>query len=159
MCMRVLRKGDTLIVWKLDRLGRNTRHLLELVRDMERRGIAFRVLDGLGAVIDTSSPSGKLTFAIFAAFAEYETALIRERTRAGLASARARGRKGGRRPIDPDRVAAVAAALRGGQTVTQTARVFGLARSTILKYAHSDGELRSAGRELLAETDERRAAG
>ena len=90
------RRGDVIIVWRLDRLGRNLRHPVNLVRDLNDRDIGIRVLAGQGASIDTTTASGKLVFAIFAALAEFERELIRERTLAGLASARARGRKGGR---------------------------------------------------------------
>ena len=95
-CLRALREGDTLIVWKLDRLGRNLRHLVNTIHDLMERGICFRVLTGQGANIDTTTASGRLVFGIFAALAEFERELIRERTIAGLSSARARGRNGGR---------------------------------------------------------------
>ena len=85
-----------IVVWRLDRLGRNLRHLVNLVQDLNDRDIGIRVLGGQGASIDTTTASGKLVFALFAALAEFERELIRERTRAGLASARARDRKGGR---------------------------------------------------------------
>ena len=95
-CLKALRNGDTLAVWKLDRLGRDLRHLVNTVHDLRTRGVGFKVLTGHGATIDTTSPSGKLVFGIFAALAEFERELIIERTKAGLAAARARGRKGGR---------------------------------------------------------------
>ena len=85
------------MVWKLDRLGRDLRHLVNTAQDLAERGIGFKVLAGQGAEIDTTTASGKLVFGIFAALAEFERELIRERTKAGLAAARARGRKGGRR--------------------------------------------------------------
>ena len=97
-CLQALREGDTLVVWKLDRLGRSLRHLVNVVHDLTSRGVGLRVLTGQGAAIDTTTPAGKLVFGIFASLAEFERDLISERTRAGLASARARGRKGGRRP-------------------------------------------------------------
>src|SRR5208283_310597 len=90
--LKALRRGDTLIVWKLDRLGRDLRHLINVVHDLSTRGIGFKVLTGHGASIDTTTPAGKLVFGIFAALAEFERDLISERTKAGLASARARGR-------------------------------------------------------------------
>ncbi len=96
-CLKALREGDTLIVWKLDRLGRDLRHLVNIVHKLMERGVGFKVLTGHGASMDTSTSSGKLIFGIFAALAEFERDLISERTRAGLESARARGRKGGRR--------------------------------------------------------------
>ena len=95
-CLKALRPGDTLVVWKLDRLGRDLRHLINTVHDLTGRGIGLKVLTGHGAAIDTTTAAGKLVFGIFAALAEFERELIAERTVAGLASARARGRKGGR---------------------------------------------------------------
>ena len=88
-----LREGDTLIVWRLDRLGRSLKDLIELVGELERKGVALRSLQ---EAIDTTSPGGKLIFHVFGALAEFERNLIRDRTKAGLAAARARGRKGGR---------------------------------------------------------------
>ena len=88
-CLKSLRKGDVLVVWKLDRLGRNLRHLVNTVQDLAERGIGFKVLSGQGAEIDTTTAAGKLVFGIFAALAEFEHELIRERTRAGLLAARA----------------------------------------------------------------------
>jgi DNA invertase Pin-like site-specific DNA recombinase len=93
--LKSLRAGDTLVVWKLDRLGRNLRHLVNTIHDLTERGIGFKVLTGQGASINTTTPSGKLVFGIFAALAEFERELTSERTKAGLASARARGRAGG----------------------------------------------------------------
>lgn len=89
----VLRQGDTLVVWRLDRLGRSLKDLIEWVAYLESKGIGFRSLQ---EAIDTTTPSGRLVFHMFAALAEFERNLIRERTRAGLVAARARGRKGGR---------------------------------------------------------------
>jgi DNA invertase Pin-like site-specific DNA recombinase len=92
--VKALRAGDTLIVWKLDRLGRSPHHLVSTVHDLMERQVGFRVLSGQGASIDTTTANGKLVFGIFAALAEFERELICERTLAGLASARARGRHG-----------------------------------------------------------------
>ncbi len=98
-CLKTLRKGDTLIVWRLDRLGRSMQHLVSVVTDLKHQGIGFRSLrDG---AIDTTTASGELIFNIFAALAQFEAELIRERTRAGLLAARARGKNGGRKPISP----------------------------------------------------------
>jgi DNA invertase Pin-like site-specific DNA recombinase len=99
-CLAKLQQGDTLVVWRLDRLGRSMHHLVELIEELRDRGIGFRsVSDGL---IDTTSPSGELIFHIFSALAQFERRLIQERTKAGLASARSRGRHGGRPQIDLD---------------------------------------------------------
>jgi DNA invertase Pin-like site-specific DNA recombinase len=91
-----LRPGDTLVVWKLDRLGRSLQHLVDIINGLADRGIGFRSLQ---EAIDTTTPGGKLVFHVFAALAEVERDLIRERTNAGLAAARARGRHGGRPPV------------------------------------------------------------
>ena len=93
-CLKGLRAGDTLLVWKPGRLGRDLRHLVNTVHHLTERGIGLKVLTGEGAAIDTTTASGKLVFEFFAALAEFERALISERTVAGLASARARGRTG-----------------------------------------------------------------
>ena len=99
-CLAKLQHGDMLVVWRLDRLGRSMHHLVELIEQLRNRGIGFRsVSDGL---IDTTSPSGELIFHIFSALAQFERRLIQERTKAGLASARARGRLGGRPSVDLD---------------------------------------------------------
>jgi DNA invertase Pin-like site-specific DNA recombinase len=95
-CLQALQPGDTLVVWKLDRLGRNLKHLISVVDDLQQRQVGFKVLAGAGVQIDTTTADGRLVFGIVAALAEFAAELIRERTRAGLAAARARGRRGGR---------------------------------------------------------------
>jgi DNA invertase Pin-like site-specific DNA recombinase len=93
-CLQELRSGDVLLVWRLDRLGRSVRHLVTLIDELQDKGVGFRsVCDG---AIDTTTPSGELIFHVFSALAQFERRLIQERTRAGIAAARARGRKGGR---------------------------------------------------------------
>ena len=99
-CLQVLMSGDTLVVWRLDRLGRSMAHLVTLIEGLLYRQVGFRSL-GDGA-IDTTTASGELVFHIFSALAQFERRLIQERTRAGLVAARARGKIGGRRPIRPD---------------------------------------------------------
>ena len=97
-CLQELHSGDTLLVWRLDRLGRSMSHLVRLVEELLEKKIGFRSLcDG---AIDTTTASGELVFNIFSDLAQFERRLIQERTRAGLAAARARGRKGGRKPIE-----------------------------------------------------------
>ncbi len=99
-CNKALRRGDTLVVWRLDRLGRSMRHLVNMIEELKERGIGFRsISDGM---IDTTSASGELVLNIFSALAQFERRLIQERTKAGLAAARARGRNGGRPPISRD---------------------------------------------------------
>src|SRR5208283_2492516 len=96
-CQKEIREGDILVVWRLDRLGRSVRHLIDLVEGLRQRKIGFKSLcDG---AIDTTTASGELIFHIFTALAQFERRLIQERTKAGLAAARARGRLGGRKPI------------------------------------------------------------
>ncbi len=114
-----LRDGDTLIVWKLDRLGRSMTHLLQTVAELEGRGVGFR---SLTEAIDTTTPSGKLIFHIFGALGQFERDLIRERTGAGLRAAAARGRKGGR-PVSatPEKVARARVLIEGGLTVREAA--------------------------------------
>lgn len=94
-CIKALRDGDVLVVWKLDRLGRSLHHLVYTVNDLSERGVGLRVLTGAGAQIDTTTAAGRLSFGTFAALADLESELIRERTMADLQAARARGRKGG----------------------------------------------------------------
>lgn len=133
-CLRALRPGDTLLVWKLDRLGRSLKHLVSTVQDLAERDVAFKVLTGQGASIDTSTASGKLVFGIFAALAEFERELISERTRAGLAAARARGRKGGRRSkLSPIMLAGVRARLAADPMIDKRALALelGVHRSTL----------------------------
>ncbi|MDQ1645377.1 MAG: hypothetical protein QOJ50_1561, partial [Cryptosporangiaceae bacterium] len=102
-CLEYLRPGDTLIVWRLDRLGRSLKHLIEVIGLLGDRGVHF---SSINEGIDTSTPAGRLFFHMAASFAEFERELISERTHAGLAAARARGRKGGRRPVlSPDKLA------------------------------------------------------
>ena len=113
-CLKALQPGNTLVLWKLDRLGRDLRHLVNTVEDLRVRGVGLKVLAGAGAQIDTTTANGRLAFGIFAAFAEFERELIAERTQAGLAAARARGRLGGR-PRKMDRATlqmAIATPLR-----------------------------------------------
>lgn len=95
-CLKDLRPGDTLVIWKIDRLGRNLHDLIEIVTTLQARDIGVRSLTN--GIVDTTTAHGKLVFGMFALMAEYEAALIHERTHAGLAAARARGRTGGRKP-------------------------------------------------------------
>ena len=128
------RAGDTLVVWRLDRLGRSLKHLIETVADLAARGIGFK---SLTEQIDTTTPGGKLVFHVFGALAEFERDLIRERTHAGLAAARARGRIGGRPKslIDPKQVALAQALYDGGQTDIGTiCRTLGISRATLYRY-------------------------
>ncbi len=128
-----LRAGDTLVVWRLDRLGRSLGHLIETVAELAERGVGFR---SLTERIDTTTPGGKLVFHVFGALAEFERDLVRERTQAGLAAARARGRTGGRpkKLADPKQLALALALYDGGQTdVTTICRTLGVSRATLYR--------------------------
>jgi DNA invertase Pin-like site-specific DNA recombinase len=151
-CLKALRDGDTLVVWKLDRLGRDLRHLVNTVHDLSVRGIGFKVLTGHGATIDTTSPSGKLVFGIFAALAEFERELIIERTKAGLAAARVRGRVGGRRyKMTPAKLRLAMAAMGQPETrIGPLCRELGITRQTLYRHVDPKGGLRSDGQKLLA---------
>src|SRR5271170_5683827 len=125
-----IRRGDCLVVWKLDRLGRSLSHLLATVNELKTRGIGFR---SLTEQMDTTTPQGEFLFHVFGALAQFERSLIQERIQAGLAAARRRGRRGGRPvAIDPEKLAAVTAALNSGATKAAVCRTFGLKRSTLL---------------------------
>ena len=151
-CLKALREGDTLMVWKLDRLGRNLRHLINTVHDLTARGVGLKVLTGQGAAIDTTSAAGKLVFGIFAALAEFERELISERTVAGLASARARGRKGGR-PFKMTAAKLRLAMASMGQPETKVGELcaeMNITRQTLYRHVSPKGELRPDGLKLLS---------
>jgi DNA invertase Pin-like site-specific DNA recombinase len=136
------RAGDTLVVWRLDRLGRSLPHLIETVTDLADRGVGFR---SLTESIDTTSSGGKLVFHIFGALAEFERDLIRERTRAGLAAARTRGRTGGRPTVaafrDPKKLAAARALYaEQGTPVATICQMFTISRATFYRYMGTAGE-------------------
>lgn len=132
-CLKALRAGDTLVVWRLDRLGRSLHDLVQIVAELEQRGVHF---ESLTEKIETGSASGKLQFHVFAALAEFERGLIRERTQAGLAAARARGRAGGRKPkLDDQQVREIKALLRDPDIkVAEVARRYGVSRTTLYKH-------------------------
>ena len=148
-CLKALRECDTLIVWKLDRLGRNLRHLVNTIHDLMERGICFRVLTGQGANIDTTTASGRLVFGIFAALAEFERELIRERTIAGLS--RARGRNGGRPyTMTPAKLRLAQAAMAKCDTkVSDLCTELGVTRQTLYRFVGPKGELRADATKLL----------
>lgn len=150
-CIKALRHGDTLVVWKLDRLGRDLRHLVNLVGDLTKRGIGLKVLAGEGASIDTTTANGRLVFAIFAGLAEFERELIVERTKAGLAAARARGRSGGRPfKMTPAKLRLAQAAMGKPETkVAELCAELGITRQTLYRFVGPKGELRSDGQRLL----------
>lgn len=133
-CLHDLREGDCLVVWRLDRLARSLRHCIELLDEIKARRVALVVLEGPFAHASPETSEGKLLFGIFAAFAEFERDLIRDRVLAGLTAARSRGRTGGRRPklsVSQQREAQVLA--RGGMPIAEIARRFACARQTVYK--------------------------
>ena len=140
------------MVWKLDRLGRDLRHLVNIVHDLTQRGIGLKVLIGQGAALDTTTASGKLVFGLFAALAEFERELISERTIAGLAAARARGRKGGRPyKMTPAKLRLAMASMgKPGTNVGDLCKELGITRQTLYRHVSPTGELREDGRKLLA---------
>jgi len=136
----ICRPGDTLVVWKLDRLGRSLPHLVETVRDLVARGVDFKSLQ---ESIDTTTSGGKLIFHLFASLAEFERDLIRERTNAGLSAARARGRKGGRpKGVDPKKQkVALALKKEGEHSIHEICEIVGISRNTYYKYTRAADQL------------------
>jgi DNA invertase Pin-like site-specific DNA recombinase len=150
-CLKALQPGNTLVIWKLDRLGRDLRHLVITAEDLRSRGIGLKVLTGAGAQIDTTTANGRLAFGIFAAFAEFERELITERTRAGLAAARARGRLGGRpRKMDRSTLQMAMAAMSDRTAVAaEVAKRLGITTTTLYHYINGDGTPKAPGQALL----------
>ena len=150
-CLKALQPGNTFVVWKLDRLGRDLKHLVTTVDELRDRGVGLRVLAGAGAEIDTSTANGRLIFGIFAALAEFERELIVERTRAGLAAARARGRLGGRpRKMDVAMLRMAMRAMAERDTKAQDlAQRLGITTTTLYMYVNGDGTVKAPGQKLL----------
>ncbi len=150
-CLKALQPGNTLVVWKLDRLGRDLKHLVTTVDDLRTRNVGLKVLAGAGAQIDTTTSNGRLFFGIFAALAEFERELIVERTQAGLAAARARGRKGGRpRKMDrPTLKMAMTALADTNSNATDVAKRLGITTTTLYMYVNGDGSVKAAGQAIL----------
>src|SRR5450756_1281182 len=136
-----LRPGDTLVVWRLDRLGRSLRHLIEVVTALDERGVGFR---SLREAIDTTTPGGRLVFHLFGALAQFEREIIRDRTMAGLAAARARGRSGGRRSKLDAEQRRTARTLYDERelTVAQIGQVLGVSRTSIYRALGQDAAAR-----------------
>ncbi|SDQ28731.1 recombinase family protein [Pseudovibrio sp. Tun.PSC04-5.I4] len=151
-CLKALREGDTLVIWKLDRLGRSLHHLVNTVNDLSKRGVGLKVLTGTGAQIDTATSAGRLSFGIFAALADFESDLIRERTMAGLAAARARGRKGGRKfALSKTQVRMAQAAMKNrGTSVADLCKELGVKPVTLYRYVDPNGNLRDYGKRVLS---------
>ena len=136
-CMAELQAGDTLIVWRLDRLGRSMGHLVSLIEDLKAKGIGFKsICDG---AIDTTTASGELIFNIFSSLAQFERRLIQERTRAGLAAARSRGRKGGRKRIESSHPKAVMAKKMHqshAMSIEEICKTLKISRASFYRYIH-----------------------
>ncbi len=135
---RYLRPGDTLVVWKLDRLGRSLKHLIDVVNQLNQKGVFFKSLQ---ENIDTASSGGKLTFHLFGALAEFERDIIRERTMAGLDAARARGRIGGRPRVMNDTQVNLARQMMSNADASAqfVSDALGVSRATLYRYLKSDG--------------------
>ena len=139
--MDFVRKGDTLVVWKLDRLGRSLKHLIDTVNELNDRGVGFKSLqEGM----DTSTPGGKLIFHVFGALAEFEREIIRERTQAGLKAARARGRLGGRpKAMDKTKLKIASTLMRDKtMSIKEICKEIGVSRATLYRYLNPDGSLK-----------------
>ena len=151
-CLKALREGDVLVVWRLDRMGRNLHHLVRTVSMLSERGVGLKVLTGQGTLIDTTTAAGRLSFGIFAALAEFERELIRERTMAGLKSARARGRKGGRKfALTKAQVRMAQAAMASRDTsVSELCKELGVTPVTLYRYVDPNGNLRDHGKRVLS---------
>ena len=138
-----LREGDALVVWTLDRLGRSMVHLVNTVQGLAARGVGLKVLTGQGAAIDTTTAPGKLVFGIFAALAEFERDLIRERTKAGLTAAAARGRKGGRKPVvTADKLQRAREHIANGLNVREAATRLKVSKTALYAALQSGSEQR-----------------
>ena len=150
-CLKALQPGNTLVVWKLDRLGRSLRDLVNIVEELRGRDIGFKVLMGAGAQIDTNTANGRLVFGLFATLSEFERELIAERTRAGLAAARARGRKGGRpRKMDKSTLKMAMAAMSDHKSIAaDVAKRLGITTTTLYCYVNGDGTVKEPGQRVL----------
>jgi DNA invertase Pin-like site-specific DNA recombinase len=153
-CLKAAQPGATLVLWKLDRLGRDLKHLVSTVEDLRIRGVGLKVLAGAEDLIDPADPKSRLDLGIFAALAEFERTLITERTRAGHAAARARGRMGGRpRKMDQATlIIAMAAMADPHAKAYEVARRLGMTTTTLYAYVNGDGSPKAAGTALLAGT-------
>lgn len=160
-CLKALQPGNTLMIWKLDRLGRDLKHLVTTVDDLRTRNVGLKVLAGTGAQIDTTTANGRLFFGIFATLAEFERELIAERTQAGLVAARARGRLGGRpRKMDRATVMMVMSAMADPKAnAADVARRLNITTTTLYAYVNGDGSLKQAGQDIVRGTMTAKRAG
>jgi DNA invertase Pin-like site-specific DNA recombinase len=131
--LKFVRKGDTLVVTKLDRLARSTQHLLKIVEELDDKGVGLRILDFGGSDLDTKSPAGKMMLTMFGAMAEYERSLMLERQREGIKRAKDEGRYGGRKPVAPEKVKQALDMKAQGIKPPDIAKQLGLGRSTVYR--------------------------
>lgn len=150
-CLKSLQPGNSLVIWKLDRLGRSLQDLVKIVEGLNKKNIGLKVLTGHGAKIDTSTSHGKLIFGIFASLAEFERELIIERTKAGLAAARARGRLGGRpRKMDVNTLKIALSAMKDRNTIANDlAKKLNITTTTLYYYVNSDGTPKDTALKVL----------
>ena len=151
-CLKALQPGNTLVVWKLDRLGRDLKHLVKMLDDLRSRNVGLEVLAG----IDTTTSNGRLFFGIFAVLVEFERELIVERTQAKLVAARARGRKGGRsRKMDQSTLKMAMTALADvNSNASDVAKRLGITTTTLYMYVNGDGSAKAAGQAILNQKSE-----
>lgn len=154
-CLKSLQNGDVLVVWKLDRLGRSLKHLVNVVEDLNNRGILFKALSGTDSAIDTTTSIGKFIFGVFAAMAEFERNMIKERVMAGLSAARARGRIGGAPyKMTPAKLKLAQAAMKNRSTsVSKLCKELGISRQTLYRFVDPNGNIRADGKKLLESQD------
>lgn len=155
-CLKALQPGNTLVVWKLDRLGRNLRHLVNTIDELKKKNVGFKVLTGQGAQIDSTTSEGKFMFGMFASLAEFERDIIVERTKAGLNAARARGRLGGRpRKMDVTMLKMAMSAMEDEKSIAmEVARHLSITTTTLYAYINGDGTPKELGVRLLEKCDE-----
>lgn len=153
-CLKALQPGNVLVIWKLDRLGRNLKDLIGIVENLNKRNIGLKVLTGQGVQIDTTTAHGRLVFGIFAGLAEFERELIIERTKAGLAAARARGRMGGRpRKMDRHTLKLAMSALSDSTVVVKDiAKKLNISTTTLYEYVNGDGSPKEKALVMLGKT-------
>ena len=151
-CLKALQPSNNLVIWKLDRLARSLRDLVNIVEELNSRIIGLKVLTGQGAQIDTTTSHGRLVFGMFAALAEFERELIIERTKAGLAAARARGRMGGRpRKMDIPTLKVAMAAMKDQSSVAKdVTKRLNISTATLYEYVNGDGSPKEPAVKLLS---------
>lgn len=150
-CLNALQPGDILVVWKLDRLGCNLKHIADITRTLQIRNIGLKILEGQGADIDIATANGRLIFGILAAIAEYKHALISERTKAGLNNAREHGRKGGRKPkMTSEKLYLAQKAMENPETkIGDLCKELGIASPTLYKYVDPTGQFKPPAHKLI----------